>query len=168
VNSDDDEMKSPPKGKSSDGRGNPKGISYFYTASNKETAISEVRPYKNSQVTVATFKSQKNFSLIDFRAIRIHDSDSCYPLPLSLTERYFLDIILENLKKTILEENNIDYIPLQYIIEYLKTKGKDGIIYESVVGEDVNILFFSDKEFELVEKKVYTITKVDYKFEELT
>jgi hypothetical protein len=164
---DDKEMKAPPKGRASDGRGNPRGISYFYTATNIETAIAEIRPYKSSKVTVATFISNKCFSLIDFRAIDIHEANSYAPLPLELLDRCILKLILNKLKQPVLQEENIDYIPLQYIIEYLKTKGKDGIIYQSSVSDGANLLFFNDKDFILKNSKLYDITRVEYIFEEI-
>jgi len=46
-------MGAPPNEKVSDGRGNPKGISYLYTANSIETAIYEVRPYLEDKITVA-------------------------------------------------------------------------------------------------------------------
>ncbi len=46
IDKDEKEIKAPPIGKSSDGRGNPRGISYFYTSTNIHTAIAEVRPDK--------------------------------------------------------------------------------------------------------------------------
>jgi hypothetical protein len=51
-----DEMGKPPLEKSTDGRANPKGISYFYGASDEKTAIAEVRPYKTETVCVAKYK----------------------------------------------------------------------------------------------------------------
>ena len=42
------DIKAPPRGTASSGRINPAGISYLYLASDKTTAISEVRPLSRS------------------------------------------------------------------------------------------------------------------------
>ena len=49
----------PIKGKSSEGRANPRGITYLYLANNKDTACAEVRPYKGAFISVAIFKVKR-------------------------------------------------------------------------------------------------------------
>ena len=61
------EMGKPPLEKSTDGRANPKGISYFYGASDEKTAIAEARPYKTETICVAKYKVNNKIFLIDLR-----------------------------------------------------------------------------------------------------
>lgn len=75
IDKDEKEIKAPPIGKSSDGRGNPRGISYFYTSTNIHTAIAEVRPDKGAMITVGTFENKENLHLIDFRSILIYENN---------------------------------------------------------------------------------------------
>lgn len=168
LEEDRKKMKSPPCEKTFDGRGNPKGISYFYTAMEVETAIAEIRPYAGSIVTVATFKGKKEFNLIDFRLIEINKNKRLSEKKIDDLERAFIKIILDELSKPILEENSIDYIPLQYIIEYLKEKGSDGLIYKSsVIKNGFDIIFFDDDNFEMIQNTLYYIDEVKCIFHEI-
>jgi len=49
----------------SEGRVNPRGIAYLYLATDRKTAISEVRPWKGALVSVASFKMVKDARLVD-------------------------------------------------------------------------------------------------------
>jgi RES domain len=51
--------------KAYDGRANPKGIPCLYLATEKETALSEVRPWIGSYVSVGQFQILRNIDLID-------------------------------------------------------------------------------------------------------
>lgn len=163
----EEDLKSPPIGKASDGRGNPRGISYFYTSYDEETAISEVRPFKGSKVTVAKFETDQRLKVIDFDINTINES--VRKTYLNFEERAFLKILLEHLSKPILPESELEYIPLQYIIEYIKVKGFGGIRYKSVVSSyhKKNFLFFDDSTFKIKDIKVYEINKVEYDFKEI-
>ena len=47
------------------------GISYVYVASDKETAIAEVRPHPGHFISVGDFILNKRLKFADFRAISI-------------------------------------------------------------------------------------------------
>jgi RES domain len=49
----------------SEGRVNPRGIAYLYLASDRKTAISEVRPWSGALVSVASFRTTKELRLVD-------------------------------------------------------------------------------------------------------
>ena len=59
-----DQMKPLPN-KAYEGRVNPKGIPCLYLANRKETAVSEVRPWIGSHVSVGQFKILRDVELID-------------------------------------------------------------------------------------------------------
>ena len=48
-----------------DGRVNPKGIAYLYLASSIDTAISEVRPWLDEGISVAHFRTTREFSVVN-------------------------------------------------------------------------------------------------------
>ncbi|WP_276308804.1 RES family NAD+ phosphorylase [Gardnerella vaginalis] len=48
--------------------------------------------------------------------------------------------IAEEISKPIRNHNTLDYIPTQYISDYIKSKGYDGIEYVSVVSDAVKNL----------------------------
>lgn len=147
---DDDIRKpDPQKVNIADGRCNPKGISYFYTANNEETAIYEVRPQINDIVSVGVFKSNDNIRIVDFRFIKLIEKEFFSKLIISNEDRALLDIILNEISKPLNpNEQSLDYIPIQYIVEYIKQYNNngtsfDGFIYESSLkNKGVNYVFF--------------------------
>lgn len=52
-----EERMKPIQYEASEGRANPKGISCLYLATDKETAMSEVRPWLGSDISVGQFKT---------------------------------------------------------------------------------------------------------------
>ena len=58
------EQMKPLRDKAYDGRANPKGIPCLYLANRKETAVSEIRPWIGSYVSVGQFKLLRNVELI--------------------------------------------------------------------------------------------------------
>lgn len=65
-----------------------------------------------------------------------------------------------------------DYIPTQYLCEYLRQKGFDGIKYKSAVSPTgTNLIIFdtdsSDKAYEIVESRVYEVENIDIQFEQI-
>jgi hypothetical protein len=47
-----EEMGAPPFSKATDGRVNPRGISYLYMATNPQTAIAEIRPWLDAKISI--------------------------------------------------------------------------------------------------------------------
>jgi hypothetical protein len=55
----------PLRGQASEGRANAKGIPCLYLATRKETAMSEVRPWVGSYVSVGQFKLLRDIDIVD-------------------------------------------------------------------------------------------------------
>ena len=53
-----------------------------------------------------------------------------------------LKIINEEMMRVITDTK--EYIPLQYIAEYIKSIGYDGFLYGSVVGPGANLVMFNN------------------------
>ncbi|NOR46010.1 MAG: RES domain-containing protein [Candidatus Delongbacteria bacterium] len=62
-----DLMKKPSSKKATNGRANPNGISYLYLASDVNTAISKIRPYKDETITISEFVPIEDLSFADLR-----------------------------------------------------------------------------------------------------
>lgn len=167
---DEEALRKPPTEKASDGRCNPRGISYFYTACNVETSIHEVKPNINEIVTVGTFRTEENLQISDFKSIELIETEfGCGKFILTNDEKTLLTIILDELKKPINNSQDIDYIPIQYIVEYIKQKTSyDGFSFCSSYGLGKNYIFFDDINFKLIEPlEHYTINKISYSFKKL-
>lgn len=51
--------------RASEGRANPKGIPFLYCAAEPETAMAELRPWKDSEISVARFVTCRDLSVVD-------------------------------------------------------------------------------------------------------
>lgn len=59
-------MSAPSPEKTGNGRANPKGIAYLYLATSEDTAIAEIRPVKNANISVAKVSLLADLKLVDF------------------------------------------------------------------------------------------------------
>lgn len=143
-----EEMFAPPKHLASHGRANPAGIPYLYLASNELTAISEVRPHTGEFVTVADVQIPTGQKIVDLR----HPRRTISPFVLSDEDEISLlrgDISLleklgDELTRPVLPRAAAyDYIPSQYLCEFIKDCGFDGVMYKSSVGDGNNLALFN-------------------------
>ena len=143
-----DEMGAPPKQLASHGRANPAGIPYLYLASDELTAISEIRPHPGEHICIAEFEIEDDLALIDLRRPRI----SISPFLLSDEEEIsmlrididFLETLGEELTSPVLPYSAaIDYIPSQYLCEFIKRCDYDGVVYNSSISHGFNISLFN-------------------------
>lgn len=165
------EMGAPKPGKSTPGRANPIGISYLYLSDNEDTAISEVRAKYDDYVCVGKFEIKKeNIKLVDLDKL-----DKISPF-CGLEDLFEYAINFEHLKKIRAEiakplrstDSPLDYLPTQYISEFIKSKGYDGIKYKSTVSQrnSFNIVIFDSSIATCIDTKVYSV-KLNYTFNEI-
>jgi hypothetical protein len=141
------EMGAPPKKLATHGRANPAGIPYLYLGSNEPTAIAEIRPHTGEHACVANFTTPQNLKIADLRNPR----RSVSPFLLGDEEAIgfmradipFLARLGEELTRPVVPQSAaIDYVPSQYLCEFIKKCGYDGVMYRSAVGEGENLALF--------------------------
>ena len=146
-----DNMGAPPYNLARQGGANPAGIPYLYLASDAETAISESRPHTGEYASVADFTLDDSLILIDLRNPRKTVSPFMLEdetlVALLRGDIEFLVKLGDELTRPVLSHSAaIDYIPSQFLCEFIKKSGYHGVVYRSSVGEGVNMaLFYSDK-----------------------
>ena len=140
----------PPAGKATAGRLNPHGIPYLYLTEQPETTIYELRATFGDKISIGKFEVLKDLNVIDFnyRPLLTNsiDNDS---LEDDIKEFLLKQRIGADLSKPMRRYDNkeIEYVPTQYICEFIKILGADGIRYNSAVhhnGKNL-VLFKSDK-----------------------
>lgn len=141
-----EEMLMPPGILVDGGRANPVGIPYLYAASEPNTAIAEVRPYKSDIVSVVEISVLEELILADLRNPR--KTISPFELTEELLGQMYVDIeylsrLGEDLSKPVLpREAHIEYLSTQYLCELIKNFGYDGVVYRSSVGMGDNYAIF--------------------------
>jgi hypothetical protein len=142
------DMGAPPGKLASYGRANPAGIPYLYLASTRETAISEIRPHTGQIACVADFRTPEQLKLVDLRHPRRTVSPfllvSAQEIAQMRDDLPFLERLGEELTRPVLPQAAaVDYTPTQYLCEFIKHCGYDGVAYRSSVGDGTNLALFN-------------------------
>ncbi|GLO60088.1 hypothetical protein MACH09_05960 [Vibrio sp. MACH09] len=159
-------MGSPPSEISSAGRANPAGIPYLYLAEDLNTCCQEVRPSNGSKIYVSEIRAKKDLRLVDLTdpkqkiaLLKCEEEE----LELTLKCLNLLQQFSEELSKPVLpEKSHLDYIPTQFICEYLRTiRAYDGIVFNSSYGSGKNVVLFTDEHVQIDEPTAHTVTSVE-------
>lgn len=160
------EMGAPKLGKSTDGRANPRGISYLYLSSKLKTTFHEVRAGVHDYVTVAEFRILKELKVIDFTLLdKISPFiDENFDETLYIINRQNLSRIhREILKPLRTGESDLNYLPTQYIVDYIRSLGYEGIKYDSSRDrEGFNLALFSEEKVVCEKVNLFKIDSVHY------
>jgi RES domain-containing protein len=113
-----------------DGRVNPRGIPCLYLASSPSAAISEMRPWVGSAITLARFRAVSDLRLVECslnttRNWLVEDKE----------DAVWGDIGYAFSKPVTHDEPHLDYVPTQILAESFKNGGFDGIVYKSLLDE---------------------------------
>lgn len=162
-----EEMGAPPGELASHGRANPAGIPYLYLGSTPTTAVAEVRPHPGELVCVAEFAVPRGLQVVDLRNPRelvspfLLGDESIAPMRGDIA---FLERLGQELTTPVLPNAAaIDYIPSQYLCEFIKKCGYVGVVYASSVSDGMNLALF-DPELAVVGNVVeYSVDSVDVK-----
>ena len=141
------DMGAPPKRIASHGRANPAGIPYLYLGSTQATAISEIRPHTGEVACVADFRTPDDLKLVDLRNPKkmvspflLEDATNIGRMRSDLP---FLERLGEELTRPVVPQAAaIDYTPSQYLCEFIKKCGYNGVIYRSSVSDGINLALF--------------------------
>jgi len=150
-----------------EGRVNPKGIPYLYLATERDTAMAEVRPWVGSFISVSQFKILRDLTLID---CSVHEHVPFYffeePDAELREKKVWSDIDQAFSKPVTPNDRKADYVPTQVLAEMFKTNGSDGIIYKSSLGKGANIALFDIQCADLINCFLYEVNEVSFKFSE--
>lgn len=173
----EDLMGAPPAEKTVAGRANSAGICCFYLTNSSNTAIHEVRAGAFDYVTVAKFELLEDIVVIDLKAIdKISPFISDFNcLEHALNKEHLQRINMEMGKALRRSDSVLDYIPTQYICDFVKSiqygdkPEYAGIEYNSTIDPSgVNLALFEPfPMFRCVETEVYKISEIQYKTDKL-
>ncbi|MDR1060094.1 MAG: RES family NAD+ phosphorylase [Clostridiales bacterium] len=159
------EMGAPPPGKRSAGRINPEGIGVLYMASDDRTALSEVRANTFDYVAVGRFRAARDVKVVNLSGIS-GTSPFLYQGELekyAANRKVFQEIAAEIAKPLRRSDSPIEYLPTQYIAEFIKSQGYDGVEYASALMEGGhNIALFDEALAECVGVNTIEVAKIQY------
>lgn len=152
--------KEPPLGLSPTGRANHSGASYLYVADNPYTACAEVRPHLNDCISVGLFKICKPLTILDFSEDQNLHSLSNDDDTISIA-RIITRVMIQFCSCV---NDNDDYLATQYISDYIRKHGIDGICYRSSLTNGKNYAIFncSEDNVRFVSSSIYFCHNIDY------
>ena len=160
-----------------EGRVNPVGIPVLYLATSAQTAISEVRPWIGSELSVAQFELSRDLKAIDLSvghgksmhtyltlAQLVNDES---PSPEKKEKAVWIAVDNAFSNPIDLSDNITDYVPTQILAELFYANDYDALIYRSHFGkEGFNIALFDIKDAELINATPYEVTAIEVKYKE--
>lgn len=143
------------------GRANPSKIPYLYAAMDEYTAAAEIKPSLKDFISIAELKAETDLRLADF----IYREEQSAQNDL---EQLRSNISL-SYSVVVDKRNSEGYIPTQYIAEYIKHKGLDGIAYMSLQAYGgINIAIFDQRKVSYLRSKVFQTCSINYNIIEIS
>lgn len=163
-----DEMGCPPTPEqATPGRANPNGIRYLYLCCDDETPFYEVRPYYLDRVDIGEFMIvEDNVKIVDFtervNLFNVFNDEGEDSFKEKVKRRVLFDSISKDLSKPLRSfDTELEYVPTQYVCEYFKNIGADGIMFASSVRrEGKNLVLFHPEKARGVAVHPYEVNKI--------
>ena len=149
------------------GRANPPFISYLYSATGSATAIAEIQPMIGEVISVATIKTKRKLKLFSFDFHESMRNNKLYKKPIKEFEaltgkpywmfKVFFDTLSELFSRPSLG-NPSNYFVTQYLSEYIKSRGYDGLKFKSSLKKGgFNVVLFDTSKGEDGESRNYEV-----------
>lgn len=144
-----------------DGRANAKHISFLYTAFDVETAIMEIAPKIDQPVSVAEVELNKDLKVFDFS--NFHKDGGSEGITLTSLSKYFSSPNYND---------ESEYLPTQYLCEYIRELGFEGVCFNSSVNSGHKNLVIFDcisarKPYKIIGSKVYKVREQNIMFDQI-
>lgn len=144
-----------------DGQANAKHISFLYSAFDVETAIMEITPKLEQPISVAEIEIDRDIKVFDFNSY--HEGEEATGLKLASLSKLFS---FPNYN------DESEYLPTQYLCEYIRELGFEGVCFNSSVnaGHKNLVIFDCDrvtKPYKINGSKVYKVNEQNIKYEQI-
>lgn len=158
----------PLEDRATEGRANPKGIPMLYLCTNKDAAMSEVRPWLGSMISLGYFEVMRDLVLVDctrntnqeafiFSDPGTSEWDSAVWAEI---DRAFTTPVTKT-------DDSGEYVATQILVELFRDAGFDGIAYRSAFGEkSTNLALFNLECATLTSCQLHEVSGVKMNFRE--
>lgn len=167
------DMGAPPKQFAREGRANSNGISRLYLADSAETCIHEIRAGAFDTISIGKFKLLENTAVVDFKKLnKFSPFNGDFDFLEYFLNKPVLQQIDEEMGRSVRSsDNHLDYIPTQYLCDFIKTleyepgKYYSGVEYTSTLNSSgYNLAIFYPQLFTCTNVTCYTINALKYDF----
>jgi hypothetical protein len=145
-----------------EGRVNPKGIPCLYFATSPEIAMTEVRPWLGSTISVAAFETVRALRLVDCSEPEPNQAES------TTEAAVWKDINGAFAEPIVRSDRTGDYAATQILAELFKREGSDGLTYKSAFSDKgFNVAAFDLDCAKLTESSLFRVETTNFKFKAL-
>lgn len=133
-------------------RANPAGIAYLYVAEEEPTAVAEIRTFVGAKITICRVRPKKNLKVADLtKRHGVANPFGHSDLQFLVKRNALLNVLNEELARPVSpEDDEVEYVPTQYLAEVILNTGYDGIRYKSAVRPGgTNLVFFRPDDLEI-------------------
>lgn len=163
-----DEMGAPPAKLARAGRLNPEGISYLYLADSVETSLAEVRARAHDDVCIGRFGHSGRLRFVDFSKINVISpfAGTSFDLDWFAVNMKILNHIARDVEKTMRRQDSLlEYLPSQFIAEFIKSLGFDGIRFRSTLHNGgMNYVVFHEDVMTCDSVEMLHVNELDYRY----
>ena len=162
-----DKMGAPPVENATAGRANSAGISCLYLADKEKTALYEIRAGIYDYVAVGKFVLKEDIEVVNLTLVdQISPFGGIDNTVHAVNKRHLKKISDEIARPLRRHDSLLDYLPTQYISDFIKCKEFAGIEYKSTMYRSgYNLAIFDERLFECVNVDVYDIRELIYNYE---
>jgi hypothetical protein len=163
------EMGAPPVGDATGGRANPIGISCLYLADTDITALNEIRAGIYDYVAIGKFVLKQDIEVVNLTIVdQISPFGGIDNTVHAVNKKHLQKISADIAKPLRRHDSPLDYLPTQYISDYIKSREFAGIEYKSTMNQGgYNLAIFEGKLFECTTVDVYDIRELKYEYDKL-
>ena len=148
----------PLKDRAGEGRVNPKGIPCLYLSTDRDTAMTEVRPWMGSGISVGQFIVLRNLNIVDC------SMDTAKTISLRAGPKKEAKVwrdINRSFSEPVTRSDDIaEYAPTQILAEAFRSAGYDGVVYGSKLGIGKTVAIFDLNAAELVNCEGFRVESV--------
>lgn len=153
-----------------EGRVNAKGIPCLYLATTRDVAMSEVRPWIGSILSVARFTLGRDVTVVDCSQYHGLDAPEVDVTGVDeVNESVWAHIDFAFSRPVTRSDNTAEYAATQIIAEVFRSQGYDGVIYKSAFAiSGYNIALFDLEAALQTESYLFQVSKATFEFRALT
>lgn len=164
------EMGPPPSKLATSGRANSAGINCLYLANDIDTIFHEIRARDFDYGTIGKFELKNEIHIIDLsklETISPFANDEFEKVWFAINMKILQQMNNEIAKPLRRQDSELDYLPTQYIADFIKSLGYDGICYKSTLSSGLNYAIFNSTKFKCVNTEVYLVESVQPKYNKI-
>ena len=168
------ERMKPLRNNARDGRANSQGIPVLYLATTERTAVSEIRPWIGSKISVAQAETLRDLKAVELTqgygksllSYTLRELFSKKPLDASTREEAVWTSIDNAFSSPVNSTEEVaDYVPTQILAELFLDAGYDALIYRSQFDEDgYNVAVFDLDDVKIINCSPVVVKEIQVQF----